>query len=153
MKTLLLAATLALATYVGSAGAQNPAGPQNAMMKDCPMAVEGAEITAEDTANGIALTITTQKGNVAELRARVERMLGMHRFAAKSEAIKDGARVVLTPKDPAKLTEFRKQVRDHVAHMTKNGACQQMHEMMQGMKGMMGGMGGMDPNPHHPEAK
>jgi hypothetical protein len=172
MKTLLLAATLTLGIYVGATAAQNPTGPQNnngmmAMMKDCPMAVEGAAITAEDTANGVALTITTKTGNVTELRDRVQRMLGMHGLAAKSEAIAGGAKVILTPKDPAQLTEFRKQVRDHVDHMT-NGACQQMHEMMQGMKGMMGGMGGMKPpatqtepkkegevdhNAHHPEVK
>jgi hypothetical protein len=173
MKTLLLAATLTLALYVGPTAAQNPTGPQDAngmmaMMKDCPMAVEGTEITAEDTANGVALTITTKTGNVTELRERVQRMLGMHGLVAKSEVITGGARVVLTPKDPAQLTEFRKQVRDHVDHMTKNGACRQMHEMMQGMKGMMGGMGGMKPpatkaepekenevdhNAHHPEPK
>jgi hypothetical protein len=173
MKTLLLAATLMLAMYVGTTAAQNPTGPQDvngmmAMMKDCPMAVEGAEITAQDTANGVALTITTKTGNVNELRERVQRMLGIHGLTAKSEAITGGARVVLTPKDPAQLAEFRKQVRNHVDHMTKNGACQQMDEMMQGMKGMMGGMGGMKPpatktepkkegvvdhNAHHPEAK
>jgi|RhiMethySRZTD1v2_1073278.scaffolds.fasta_scaffold244075_3 hypothetical protein len=173
MKTLLLVATLTLAVYVSTTAAQNPTGPQDAngmmaMMKDCPMAIEGTKVTAEDTAKGVALTVTTKTGNVTELRERVQRMLGMHGIAATTEAITGGAKVILTPKDPAQLTEFRKQVRDHVDHMTKNGACQQMHEMMQGMKGMMGGMGGMklpatktepkkegevDHNAHHPEAK
>jgi len=176
MKTLLFAGVLTLAIYATTATAQqNSPGPQDAngmmaMMKDCPMMVEGAEITAEDTVNGVALTITTKTGNVTELRDRVQRMLGMHGIAAKSEAITGGARVVLTPKDPAQLSEFRKQVRDHVDHMTQNGACQKMHEMMQGMKGMMPGMGGMkstpattpepkkqeaevDHNAHHPPEK
>jgi hypothetical protein len=42
------------------------------------------------------------------------------------------ARLALTPKDPAKLAEFRKQVRANVEQM-KKGEC----SMMQGMMGNM----------------
>jgi hypothetical protein len=60
-------------------------------------------------------------------------------------AIDNGARLTLTPRDPAKLAEFRKEVRAHVERM-QNGDCSMMHDMMQGMMGgMMGGRG--TPNP------
>ncbi len=40
--------------------------------------------------------------------------------SAKSEPIDDGARLVLTPLDPAKLEALREQVRDHQKHMSAN---------------------------------
>ena len=58
----------------------------------------------------------------------------------KYEAVDKGARLALTPKDPSKLAEFRKQVRDHAEHMTK-GDCSMMQDMMQGMMQGMGNMG------------
>ena len=82
----------------------------------------------------------------------------------KYEAIENGAKLTLTPKDPAKLAEFRAQVRAHVEKMQK-GECSMMQDMMQGMmKGMMGGMKKTETRPepkkddvdhssHHPEEK
>src|SRR5262245_29270306 len=109
MKTLMMVGALLLATYVGTTTAQQSqpeprdANGMMSMMKDCPMNVEGAEITAEDTTNGVALTITTKSGNINELRERVQRMLDMHGVTAKTEAAPNGARFTLTPKDPAQL--------------------------------------------------
>jgi hypothetical protein len=80
------------------------------------------------------------------------------------EATMEGAKLTLTPRDPAKLAEFRTQVRAHVEKMQK-GECSMMQDMMQGMmKGMMGGMGKpetktepkkdeVDHSTHHPEEK
>src|SRR5215510_14368109 len=48
------------------------------MMQNCPMQVPGAEVSIQDTNDGIALTITTSSGDVAELRHRVESMAKMH---------------------------------------------------------------------------
>jgi hypothetical protein len=136
------------AAFLASAIAQEkPAEPGNpqemtSMMKDCPMSVRGVEIAMADITDGVALTITTKTGDVSDLRGRVQRMLAMHGILGKLETIDNGAKVNLTPKDPAELIEFRKQTREHVDRMTKGGGCEQMHQMMQGMaKGMMGGMG------------
>jgi hypothetical protein len=152
MKIHIATGALMFAAFLTSVAAQdkpaqqtNPAG-MTSMMKDCLMSVRGAEIAVADTDGGVALTITTGSGDVAELRERVKRMLAMHDVQAKLETIDNGARVTLTPKDPAGLTALRKQVREHVDRMAKGGGCEQMHQMMQGMKGgmksgMMGKMG------------
>jgi len=153
--------------------------PGMSMMMSCPMKLEGTSVAVADTATGIAVSLTTKPDNVAELRRRVEQMAAMHSGAPSSqammqgqmmpgtvkyEAIENGARLTLTPKDPAKLDEFRKQVRAHVEKMQK-GECSMMQDMMQGMmKGMMGGMGKSGDKPeakkdetdhsaHHPEEK
>jgi hypothetical protein len=171
MKIQITIGALMFAAFLTSVTAQerpaqqsNPAGMMS-MMKDCPMSVRGAEIAVADTADGVALTITTKTGDVSELRERVKRMLAMHDIPAKLETIDNGARVTLTPKDPTALTALRKQAREHVDRMTKGGGCEQMHQMMQGMKGgVMGGMGRtpvpapevkkvepeIDHNAHHP---
>jgi hypothetical protein len=142
MKTLM--SSLLLMSVVSFAGT-----PQMPMMQDCPMKVTGAEVAVADTADGVAVTFTTKTGNVDELRKRVERMATMHSGSAgmpspmmagsmlagtaKYTAIPGGARLTLTPKDPAKLADFRKQVRSHVERMAKEGSCSMMQEMMQGM--------------------
>jgi hypothetical protein len=48
----------------------------------CPMVVQGADVTVADTDSGVALTFTTDAGDVVDLRARVRnmgQMYGMHR--------------------------------------------------------------------------
>jgi hypothetical protein len=48
----------------------------------CPMVVEGADVEVTDTEGGVALTFTTEVGDVGDLRARVQHMAemyGMHR--------------------------------------------------------------------------
>jgi hypothetical protein len=135
------------------------------MMQSCPMQVSGAEVSVLDTKDGIALTITTTSGDVADLRRRVESMAKMHSaeamhgnmmpFTAAYTEVPDGARITLAPKDPQKLQEFRNIVRQHAEQM-KNHDCSMMQGMMQGM---MGGMKRTEPPPksdkddhnaHHP---
>jgi hypothetical protein len=136
------------------------------MMQSCPMKVAGAEVAVTDTTNGVVLNITTKTGDVADLRRRTESMAKMHtehsnihsemmQFDVKYEEISDGARLTLTPKDPAKLGEFRTKVRQHVEQM-KTGNCSMMQGMMQGM--MPGNTPKPEPKPnaeedhsaHHP---
>jgi hypothetical protein len=77
------------------------------------------------------------------------------------EAIQNGARLTLTPKDPAKVGEFRAQVQAHIERM-KKGNCSMMRDMMQGM--MQGMRRQAEPKPeqqkedtdhnsHHPTGK
>jgi hypothetical protein len=122
-------------------------------MMNCPMNLQGTSVAVADTATGVTVSITTKPENVAELRRRVEHMAAMHSTdhpstamtqgqmmpgTVKYEGIENGARLTLTPKDPAKLAEFRKQVRLHAERMQK-GECSMMQDMMQGMmQGMMG---------------
>jgi hypothetical protein len=163
MKSVLFAVIFALAAVmVVTAGTQaENAGPQHEthnmsmmqMMQNCPMKVPGADIAVADTENGVAVTITTKTGDVADLRRRTESMAKMHSaesnkgmhgqmmpFDVKYEEIADGARLSLTPRDAARLEEFRTKVRQHVEQM-KKGDCSMMQEMMQGM------MGGATPKP------
>jgi hypothetical protein len=121
------------------------------MMMNCPMNLQGATATVTDTPTGVTVTITTTPENVAELRRRVERMATMHSAnppseammkgqmmpgTVKYEAIENGARLTLTPRDTTRLAEFRSQVRAHLEKMQK-GECAMMQDMMQGMmKGM-----------------
>lgn len=51
----------------------------------CPMVVQGTAVTAADTEGGVALTFTTDSGDVADLRTRVRHMAemyGMHQGQA-----------------------------------------------------------------------
>ena len=146
-------------------------------MMNCPMSLQGTSVAVVDTATGVTVSFTTKPENIVELRKRVERMAVMHSGEAsaspammqgqmmpgtvKYEAIENGARLTLTPRDPAKLAEFRAQVRAHVEKMQK-GECAMMQDIMQGM--MKGGMGKTETRPepkkddvdhsaHHPEEK
>jgi hypothetical protein len=158
----------------------SPAMPMMMMDNACPMNSQDFKVTAADTPNGIALNFTTKPEKAAELRRRVEQMATMHGTAPVNEAmahgqmmpatvkyepIENGARLTLTPKDPAQLTKFRTDVRAHVERM-QNGQCSMMADMMQGMmKGMMGGTAkpeepkatpkkeDADHDSHHPEEK
>lgn len=149
--------------------------PGMSMMMNCPMSLQGTSVAVADTPTGVTVSLTTKPENVAELRRRVEQMAAMHTPGASSppsdammqghmmpgtvkyEAIENGARLTLSPRDPAKLAEFRKQVRAHVERMQK-GECSMMEDMMQGM---MQGMKAapktepkkdeVDHNAHHPE--
>jgi hypothetical protein len=163
--TLAVAATSAIFAIGGPQSQQ--AGPQHdthnmAMMQNCPMKVTGADVAAADIENGIAVTITTKSGDVAELRRRTENMAKMHSgssnadmhgqmmpFSAKYEEVPNGARLTLTPKDLTKLEEFRAKVRQHVEQMAK-GDCSMMTGMM--MQGMMGGKKNAEPK-SNPEPK
>ena len=57
-------------------------GTMQELRAGCPMVVEGADVDVTDTEGGIALTFTTEAGDVADLRARAQhmaRMYEMHR--------------------------------------------------------------------------
>jgi hypothetical protein len=182
--TLLMFVPVALfaAGMQGGQTEQHQGMPMQGMsqgMMNCPMNLQGTSVAVADTATGVTVSITTKPENVVELRKRVEQMAAMHSSQAstpsmmqgqmmpgtvKYEPIENGAKLTLTPKDPAKLAEFRKQVRAHVERMQK-GECSMMQDMMQGMmKGMMGGMNKTEPkaepkkddvdhSAHHPEEK
>jgi hypothetical protein len=158
--TLAVAATATIFAMGGTEGQQ--AGPQHetpnmAMTQSCPMKVTGANLSVADVANGIAVTITTKSGDVADLQHRVENMAKMHdessnagmhgqmmSFSVKYEDVTNGALLVLTPKDLTQLEEFRPKVRHHVEQM-KKGDCSMM-------QGIMGGMKNAQPTPK-PEPK
>ena len=182
MLLMLVPVALFAAGMQGGQTAPKPGMPMPGMaqgMMSCPMNLQGTSVAVADTATGVTVSFTTKPENVAELQKRVEQMAVMHSGqpsspammqgqmmpgTAKYEATKDGAKVTLTAKEPAKLTEFRAQVRAHVEKMQK-GECSMMQDMMQGMmKGMMGGMGKTETKPeaktddvdhsaHHPEEK
>ena len=128
----------------------------------CPMKVPNSEVTVADTKDGVALNFSAKsKENITDLRQRVQQMAKMHEamagmpgmagasgmsmaqshmtpFTSKFEETSNGARLTLTPKDPAQLQNFRKQVAVHVEHMKKGDCSSMMQEMMQGMMpGMM----------------
>jgi len=187
MKRLLLTVVPMLIAAFANAGVQekqNEAQHQMhdmSMMQNCPMMLPGTDMAVVDTPAGIAVAITTMKPeNVTELQRRVQQMSVMHNTphgsSAPNEAvmqgrimpgtityepIRNGARVTLTPRDPAKLDGFRAQVRAHVERM-KEGNCSMMRDMMQGM--MQGMKGQVEPKPeqqkqdndhnsHHPSGK
>ncbi len=119
----------------------------------CPMEVPGTKVSADDTQDGVAITFTTT-GDVAQLRDRVHHMAEMHEHmmqggmmgsggmgsggmgsghmmmkmvpsTARAEDIDGGARIVLTPKDPAQLADLRAHVHEHATQMA-GGHCPMM---------------------------
>jgi hypothetical protein len=46
---------------------------------------------------------------------------------ARVEDVDGGARIVLTPNDPAQLAELREHVQHHAEMMKKDGGCPMMH--------------------------
>jgi hypothetical protein len=144
MKRLLFGAAI-LGSFAFAAP-QNPAMHQGTapMMMGCPVITGDAGFATADTANGIALVFTTEKGDVTELQKRVESMATMHNTmsdrpmmhrgmvpaTASYEAIPNGARLIFTAKDPAQLDQLRTQVREMSEHM-KKGDCSMMQGMMQ----------------------
>ncbi len=111
------------------------------MMAMCPMTVPGTQVYAADTANGSALTFTTAPEQVAELRIRVHAMGNMHnqRHAGMGgdekmggkmmpppsrawvEDVDNGARIAMTPNDPADLLRLQSSVRAHAEHLQRHG--------------------------------
>ena len=160
---LLLPAALMAAGLQNAPTTPGSGMPMRGTAMMCPMNLQGASIAVSDTPTGVALSMTTSKPeDVAELRRRAEQMATMHSVdrpgpammqgqmmpgTVKYEPIEKGAKLTLTPRDPAKLAEFRKQVRAHVEQMQK-GNCSMMQDMMQGMMhGMTGGARGTTPDP------
>jgi hypothetical protein len=117
--------------------------------QECPMRIEGVNVTSTDTRDGVALTFTTDSGNVEELRRRVQRIAmmfsrrGRHPMRSsgrmipadvKYEIVERGARVIMTPTDPTRLDALRKHVRAIADRMQKGDclmmpqASKEMHE-------------------------
>ena len=104
---------------------------------DCPLALPGAQLRSEVTADGVALVFTSSGGDGAELRDRVQHMVDRHNAArppaeapnaagknpppsrAAVEEISGGARVVFTPTDPAKVGLLREHIRVHGKEMAE----------------------------------
>ncbi|WP_242344631.1 hypothetical protein [Anaeromyxobacter terrae] len=120
-------------------------------MPACPMSVAGTRVVAADTADGESLTFTTTPDAAPELRTRVramaethnrhhatpgmEGMHGMRHGAMPHEAmpppsratVEDldyGARILLTPVDPADVERLRSTVRLHAQRMEESGTCE-----------------------------
>jgi hypothetical protein len=117
----------------------------------CPMAVSGTTVAAADAPNGATMTFTTA-GDVSDLRRRVRTMAdhmnahsggGMHGMMggaeggsmmgrmmpavhAKAEDIDRGARLQMTPDDPAKLGEMRQAMQQHAQRMNEQHGCPMM---------------------------
>ena len=149
---IIVAALTSMTLSIAATGTQQAEPPRHtdrSVMQSCPMNVPGTDLSITDAENGIVLTITTKSGDVAELRRRVEDMAKMHSassntamhgnmmpFSVKYEEVAYGARLTLTPKNPAQLDAFRTAVRQHAEQM-KKGECSMMQGMMQGiMDGM-----------------
>ncbi|ACG74489.1 hypothetical protein AnaeK_3269 [Anaeromyxobacter sp. K] len=116
----------------------------------CPMSVPGTRLSAEDTSSGEAVTFTTSDPDqVSALRERVHAMAAMHArhhaggdadrgamhgmhggmagmqmpppSQASVEDVPQGARLVVTPNDPADLQALQSTVRQHATYMQEHG--------------------------------
>jgi hypothetical protein len=146
MRKLTMTLALLLMAFGTAIAAQSQTEPQgnmchSQMIENCPMRLQDAKVLVSDTATGVAMDITTESGDVGELRRRIEMMAKMHNDSAhrppmmgshmipgnaKYEEIPNGGRLILTPEDPARLEAFRNQVRAHAARIEKGG-CAMMH--------------------------
>jgi hypothetical protein len=154
-RTIGMAAVVVVAGLLGACtknGAQTPpptastapaAAPtaepgDNVASHECPMQIPGTTVTSSNVEGGVALAFTTNGGDVAELRERVQRMTETHHqhhtggvmgmappSTASSEDIEGGARLVLKPQDPAQLEALREHARTHAARMAE-GDCPMM---------------------------
>lgn len=142
---LLLFALVILSACAHAAPSGQAAAPPDQMMAMCPMTVPGTQVYAADTANGEALTFTTSPDQVAELRIRVHAMGNMHNqrhggmgggqamggmmgsmimpppSRAWVDDVENGARISMTPNDPADLQKLQSAVRMHATHMQQHG--------------------------------
>ena len=96
----------------------------------CPMMMKSASVEVSDITGGISITSTGQKADISAIRQRVKRMATMKMqccvaaASAAYEAVPNGARLTLKPKDAAELGEFQKQVREHMERMKDGDCCQ-----------------------------
>lgn len=101
---------------------------QAAVDGDCPLELPGARLASEVTADGVALVFTSDGGDPAELRARVQRMASRHAQGdpaipsrAKVEEIAGGARLIFTPVDASQVGMLREHIRVHGKEMASSG--------------------------------
>jgi len=142
-----LSAVMLLAIGCGSTQSQPAKPPPTppAQASSCPMMMKDAQIAATDGEHDVTITFTTP-GDPAPLRAHVREMGAMHdRMAhgggmngggmgehmkmvpshAAVDDIDHGARIVLTPDDPAQLVALREHVHAQV-EMMRSGTCPMM---------------------------
>jgi hypothetical protein len=140
---------------------QGMASQRMGMMGDmCPMHVQGTTVTMAEVEGGVALEFKTAASNVTDLRERVRRMADMHNqccgvmtsegmmmpaASASVEEIEGGARLVLRPKDAARLATLREHVRMHAGRMA-SGDC----PMMPGQTTPPAASDDAEHNEHHP---
>ena len=125
-----------LITFAGAS--ENPGDIPRMMQMNmsamCPATLPGVQVSAVDTANGIAVTFSAATANLPDLQKRVEHLANMpmanRMFAAdvNYEALENGARLTFKPKDPATLEELRKRIRTFAEQM-KKGDCTMMETM------------------------
>lgn len=125
-------------------------GGAMAMDHECPMNVDGADVSAEDVDGGVALVFTTaEPDQVEELRERVRGMAEMHQRRATSGAggmgrgmmmhppssstvvdIEGGARLEMRADAPDDVTALRQHVRMRAERMSQ-GTCPMMEAQQQ----------------------
>lgn len=142
-----MSAVLLFAFGCGSTQSQpvKPPPEAPAQSASCPMMMKDAQIAATDGEHDVTITFTTS-GDPAPLRAHVREMGAKHdqmahgggmngggmagqmKMVPSHAAVDDvdhGARMVLTPDDPAQLAALRERVHSHV-EMMKSGTCPMM---------------------------
>ncbi len=124
------------------------AGERRARAEDgrddaCPMEVRGATVRPAEVEGGVALDFTTARGNVEDLRARVEQLAVMHNdhhapgtpmhraqggpmllpvSLASTESLDHGARLILRPHDASQLQALRQHTHWRAERMAA-GVC------------------------------
>jgi hypothetical protein len=134
-----------LAAACTSSQSTSPTLTQGEAPRGCPLGVPGATVTAEDTADGIALTFTSSKDRVDEMRARARESAAQHgpgerlglghdgrhghggehglqTFQAPpsrsvAEDTENGARIRFVPADPADTDALRAKLRERADAM------------------------------------
>lgn len=140
MRSLMLSLALVLAACgaqaaSGPRGGNDGRGPHGDHCQDgCPMRQEGVQVVYEDTADGAAMSFTTDPDRVVDLQARVAKMADKHNeprphrapehvaHSARADNTATGAKLIMTPADPAELEGLRKHVRDRVDQIQR-GEC------------------------------
>ena len=138
--TLTLAvAGLALMGMASGCGSQQQAVPPPTALaaqqagSACPLELPGVKLSADETSDGIAMIFTTDQPAVYELRQRVLQMAHSYnqRHPGTSTApstarvvyIDNGARLILSPVNPADLPALRAQAQSSARYMAATNSC------------------------------
>lgn len=139
--TLVLAAACSTSTQKGETTVTRAESPRG-----CPLGVPGAQVTVEDTLDGVAMTFTS-KDKTDELRARARTSAAMYGpqqagighegqhgqgghhglqpmqmppVYTSTEDVENGARIRLAPVDPNDLGTLRAKARERAAAMSQS---------------------------------
>lgn len=138
MRPLLAIALVAAACGASSDppadAAGGPATPAPTAGSACPLAIDRASYAIEDTVDGVVVAFTTPSpANLPALRASVDALARAHeresragaggRVAAAAAAEKtgpdDAVRLVLRPRDPARVDSVRAALRERADDLVK----------------------------------